>query len=213
MAWAEFVDVIYGTLVCVSTALGGSMGWAIGLVSLAIRMVLLPLTLHVACRGLATRAAMQRLEPEVLRIRAKYGKDQRRILEETARLYRRRGVTLADGRSLVASLLQFPIFIGLFSAIRRGLGVGGRFLWVKDISAPDLPLALICAGVTALGSWLGPQAPAWQRALTILLPALLTLFFLSRVAAGLSIYAAAQGVVGMAQAVVVRRRARQLRLA
>jgi len=29
MIWAAFVDLIYGVLVCVSTALGGSMGWPV----------------------------------------------------------------------------------------------------------------------------------------------------------------------------------------
>ena len=210
MIWAEFVDLIHAGLVCVSTALGGSMGWAIAVVSLVVRVVLLPLTLRLAYRGLETQAAMKRLEPELKRVRAKYKKDQRRVLEETARLYRKHGVRLADGRSLLGTIVQLPIFIGLFGAIRRGLGDGGCFLWVKNIAAPDLPLAAICAGVTALSASLAPGLSASQRAPMVLLPALLTLFFLSRLAAGLSVYALAQGLVGLGQAVLVRRRARQL---
>jgi membrane protein insertase Oxa1/YidC/SpoIIIJ len=75
---------------------------------------------------------------------------------------------------------------------------------------PDVPLAVICAVVTALSASLAPGLTASQRASMVLLPALLTLFFLSRLAAGLSIYALAQGLVGLGQAVLVRRRARQL---
>ena len=213
MVWAEFVDLVYGGLVCVSTALGGSMGWAIGLVSLAVRIVLLPLTLRVAYRGLETRAALKRLEPALARLRAKYKNDQRRLLEETARLYRENGVKVADGRSLAGMLIQAPIFLGLFGAIRRGLGAGGRFLWVRNIAGADLPLAAVCAAVTGLSASFATGVPASQRAPMIVLPALLTLFFLSRVAAGLSIYTLAQGLVGVGQAVLVRRRARQLHLA
>lgn len=212
VAWAEFVDLIYGALVCVSTALGGSMGWAIALVSLLVRVVLFPLTLRVAYRGLETRAALRRLEPALLRIRTKYKTDQRKVLEETARLYREHGVQVADGRTLLGTVAQLPIFLGLFGAIRRGLGAGGGFLWVKDIGVPDMPLAAICAAVTALSGWLAPELPASQRAPMVLVPGLLTLFFLSRLAAGLSIYALAQGLVGVGQAVLVRRRARQLQL-
>ena len=210
MVWAEFVDLIYAGLVCVSTAFGGSMGWAIAVVSLAVRLLLLPLTLHMAYRGLETQAALRRLEPELTRIRAKYKKDQRRVLEETARLYREHGVKLADGRSLFSAIVQLPIFLGLFGAISRGLGEGGRFLWVRNIAVPDLPLAAICAGVTALSASLAPHVPASQRGPMVVLPALLTLFVLSRLAAGLSIYTAAQGLVGVGQALLVRRRARQL---
>ena len=213
MVWAEFVDLIYAALVCVSTALGGSMGWAIAVVSLVVRVAVLPLTLRVAYRGLESRAALKRLEPELARVRTKYAKDQRMVLEETARLYRSNGVQPADGRSLLSTAVQLPIFIGLFGAIRRGLGEGGSFLWVRDIASADLPLAGICAGVTALSTFFAPELPSPQRVPMVVLSASLTLFFLARMAAGLSIYTLAQGLVGLGQVALVRRRARQIRLA
>jgi YidC/Oxa1 family membrane protein insertase len=211
MVWGQFVDVIHGALLCISTALGGSMGWAIAVLSLLVRVVLLPLTLRLAYRGLETQVALKRLEPELKRVRAKYKADQAKLLEETAKLYEKHGVKLADGRSLAGILVQLPIFIGLFGAIRRGLGSGGSFLWVKNIASPDLPLAGICAAVTALSAWLAPNVSASQRAPMVVLPALLTLFFLSRLAAGMSIYALSQGIVGVVQAVLVRRRSHQVR--
>jgi YidC/Oxa1 family membrane protein insertase len=213
MVWAQVVDLIYSALVCVSTALGGSMGWAIAVVSVVVRVALLPLTLRVAYRGLETRAVLKRLEPELARVRAQHASDQRKVLEETARLYRKHGVQVADGRGLLGTMVQLPIFMGLFGAIRRGLGQGGSFLWVKDIASPDLPLAAICAGVTALSTSLAPELPSSQRVPMVVLSASLTLFFLSRVASGLSIYTFAQGLVGLGQATLVRRRARQIQLA
>jgi membrane protein insertase Oxa1/YidC/SpoIIIJ len=72
MIWTELVDLIYGGLVCVSTALGGSMGWAIAVVSLAVRLGLLPLTLRIAYRGLEMQARLRRLAPELARIRARH---------------------------------------------------------------------------------------------------------------------------------------------
>ena len=213
MAWAQFVDLIYAFLVVVSTALGGSMGWAIAVVSLAVRVALLPLTLRAAYRGLELRAALKRLEPELKRIRARYKKDQAKLLEETGRLYQTHGVNLADGRGLFSMILQMPVFAGLFGAIQRGLGEGGSFLWIKNIAAPDLAMAASCAVLTALSSWFAPDVPASQRAPMVLLPAVLTLFVLSRLAAGLSIYAFAQGAVGLGQAVLVHRRARRFHAA
>lgn len=208
--WAEFVDVIYGTLLCLSTALGGSMGWAIAVVSLIARLALLPLTLHLAYRGLEVQAALKRLEPKLRRIREKHQTDQRRMLEETARLYRENGIRLADGRSLVGGIVQMPIFLGLLGAIRRGLADGGRFLWVRDLARPDALLACCCAAVMAWSSALIPGLSASQKVPAALVPAILTLLFLSRLAAGMSIYTLASGLVGVAQAVLVRRRAARL---
>lgn len=210
MAWAPFVDLVYALLVVVSTALGGSMGWAIALVSLAVRVALLPLTLRMAYRGLEARATLKRLEPELKRLRERHGKDPARLLEETTRVYQKHGVKIVDGRSLASTILQAPIVLGLFGAIQRGLGEGGSFLWIRNIAVPDLPLAATCALVTAASSWLAPDVPASQRVAITILPAVLTVLFLSRLAAGLSIYAFAQGVVGLGQAVLVRRRARHV---
>jgi YidC/Oxa1 family membrane protein insertase len=208
--WAEFVDLIYLALFCVSTAFGGSMGWAIAIVSLAGRLALLPLTLRLAYRGLETQAALNRLAPKLLRIREKHKGDQRRMLEETAALYRQRGIKVADGRSLVGVLVQMPVFLGLFGAIRKGLADGGRFLWVRDLGMPDPLLAFGCALVTAVASALAPNLSASQRVPAVALPALLTLIFLWRMAAGMSIYMLASGLVGVAQAVLVRRHAARM---
>lgn len=208
--WAEFVDLIYVTLFCVSTAFGGSMGWAIAVVSLVVRLALFPLTLRLAYRGLETQAALNRLAPRLRRIREKYKEDQRRMLEETATLYRQNGVRLADSRSLFGVIVQVPIFLGLLGAIRRGLADGGRFLWVKDLAMPDALLACGCAIVTAWSSALAPSLSASQRVPAVALPALLTLLFLSRMAAGMSIYTLASGFVGVGQAVLVRRRAARI---
>ncbi len=210
--WAEFVDLMYVTLFCVSTALGGSMGWAIAVVSLVARLVLFPLTLRLAYRGLEAQAALRRLEPKLRRIREKHKKDQRRVLEATASLYRENGIKLADGRSVLGAMVQAPVFLGLFGAIRRGVADGGRFLWVRDLAMPDALLVLCCAAVTAWSSALAPTLSASQRAPLVIVPALLTLLFLSRMAAGLSIYTLS-GLVGVAQAVLVRRRAAQILVA
>ena len=209
-AWVQFVDLIHALLVVVSTALGGSMGWAIAVVSLTVRVALLPLTLRAAYRGLETRAALKRLEPSLRRIRRRHEHDRASLLEETARLYEKHGAKLADARGSLGMILQLPVFAALSGAIQRGLGDGGSFLWIKSIAAPDLPLAATCALLTALSSWLAPEVSPSQRVPMVLLPALLTLLFLSRLAAGLSIYALAQGVVGLGQVVLVRRRARQV---
>ena len=205
--WTDFVDLVYMTLFSVSTALGGSMGWAIAVVSFVTRLVLLPITLRMAYRGLEVQAALSRLAPALKGIREKHKKDQHRIAQETAALYQANGIQLVDSGSLVGLALQAPIFLGLFEAIRRGLAAGGRFLWVRDLGVPDGLLALGCAVITAWSSALAPNLPESQRVPAIVLPALLTLVFLSRMAAGIGIYSLSSGLVGLGQAVLVRRRA------
>ncbi len=207
--WTDFVDLIYVALFTASTALGGSMGWAIAVVSLAARLLLFPLTLRLAYRGLETQRALRRLAPQLEALRARHKKDPRRLLEETSALYERHGVRIADGGALAGMAVQAPIFLGLFGAIQRGVANGGRFLWVKDLAAPDALLAGLCAIVAAWAAALAPNVAAAQRVPMIAIPALLTFVFLARVAAGISVYSLASGLVGVAQATLVRRRALQ----
>jgi len=208
--WDAFVDVLSALLVGVAGFFGGNLGLAIGLVSLTARLALLPLTLRLAYRSLETRAAIARVEPQVAKIRARYKGDPQRVLMETGKLYREHGINLVDGQALLGSLVQAPLFIGLFSAVRRGLGGAKRFLWIADLTKPDLLLASGCAVLTGLAVLLGPTPPSPNRSAAIVIPVVFTAVLLWRVAAGVAIYAFASGLVGVAQSVLVRRHAARL---
>jgi len=141
---------------------------------------------------------------------ARYKSDPSRVVEETTTLYRENGITLVDGGSVFGAVVQAPVVLGLFGAIRRGVATGGRFLWVADLARPDAGLACLCTIVTAGSAALGPTLSQAQRVPSVVVPAILTLLFLSRMAAGVSLYTLASGVVGLGQAMLVRRRAARL---
>jgi YidC/Oxa1 family membrane protein insertase len=208
--WTDFVDLLYAMLSSLSVAFGGNMGLAIATASFAFRLALLPLTLRLAYRSLAIQTALKKLAPQLSRIRKLYKDDPQRIWEETARLHKLHGIQLIDGRGFLSMLIQAPLFIGLFSAVRRGLSHASRFLWIKDLNKPDGLLALICASLVGLSAAITPSATEQHKAAMAVLPALLTLIFLWRIASGVGIYSFASGLVGLAQALMVRRRAARL---
>jgi YidC/Oxa1 family membrane protein insertase len=210
MLWTHFVDLVYTVLFGLAGAFGGNMGLAIGFLSLTFRLALLPLTLRMAYRSLEVQAALKKLQPQLSQIQKKYRDDPRRVLEETAKLHQRHGIKFLDGRSFLSLLVQAPLFFGLLAAVRRGLSSSGRFLWIRNLMTPDPLLACICAVVAGLSAVIASNAPEQQRALTFLLPAVLTLLFLWRLTAGVIIYSFASGVVGLIQSVLVRRRLEKL---
>jgi len=205
--WTGFVDVLYAILSSVSTAFGGNMGLAIAVVSFSVRMALLPWTLRFAYRSLATQAVLKKIAPQLKRIRQQYKNDPQRIWEEAARLHRQHGVKALDGGGFLSILIQAPLFIGLFSAVRRGLARACRFLWIDDLSKPDGILAFFCAVLIGLSTAITPTATDQHKTAMAVLPTILTLVFLWRVAAGVGIYSFASSLVGLAQAYMVRRRA------
>ena len=208
--WTNFVDLLYALLSSLSVAFGGNMGLAIAAVSFTFRIALLPFTLRLAYRSAATQAALKKLAPQLSRIRKIYKDDPQRVWEETAKLHKHHGIKLIDGRGFLGILIQAPLFIGLFSAVRRGLTHASRFLWIKDLNKPDGLLAFICASLIGLSAAVAPGTTEQHRAATAILPALLTLIFLWRIAAGVGIYSFASSLVGLAQAFMVRRRVAQI---
>ncbi|MFQ5879901.1 MAG: YidC/Oxa1 family membrane protein insertase [Dehalococcoidia bacterium] len=103
------------SLVVLSTLFLGNVGLAIILFTVLMRVATLPLTL----RQLRSTRALTVLQPRMQEIQKKY-KDPKRRSEETMKLYREAGVNPLG--CLWPMLIQFPIWIALFQALRQLLG-------------------------------------------------------------------------------------------
>jgi YidC/Oxa1 family membrane protein insertase len=163
--WTSFVDLIRAAIFGASHAFGGSIGGGVLLVSFAVRLGLLPWTLRLARRAMHQQQRLARLAPEIKRLQQKWAKDPARLMAATQALYKQNGIRLLDSSSFLGALAQWPLFAGLFSAVRRGLGTKLRFLWIEDLAAPNLALALLVAGASAAAASLTPQ-PAAQMSST-----------------------------------------------
>jgi YidC/Oxa1 family membrane protein insertase len=104
-----------------STALAGfyavipSYGLAIILLTLAVRLLLLPLSI----KQTKSMREMQAIQPEIKRLQAKHKGDRQKMNEELMALYKEHGVNPFGG--CLPLLMQFPVLIGLFYVIRDPL--------------------------------------------------------------------------------------------
>jgi YidC/Oxa1 family membrane protein insertase len=118
----------------------GNYGLAILLLSLVLKLVLVPLT----NKSFRSSLAMQRLQPKIEAIKEKYSGDQQRANQEIMDLYKKHNVSPLGG--CLPLLLQMPIFIALFGALRNAVELrGASFLWISDLTLPD---ALFSFGFT-----------------------------------------------------------------
>jgi YidC/Oxa1 family membrane protein insertase len=110
----------------------GSLGLAIALLTIIIRLVISPLTYTSYLSG----AKMKVLRPEIAKLREKYGNDQQQISVEQMKLFREAGVNPLGG--CIPALLQIPIFFALYSFFSSTITLRGQsFLWAHDLSASD----------------------------------------------------------------------------
>lgn len=141
-------------------------GVAIILLSLAVKILLWPLT-DIADRWQQDVNRIQaRLQPRIHEIRRQFRGEEAH--ERTLQAYREEGVhPLFTLKSLAGFAIQLPMFIAAFDMLADNFALSGtRFLWIADLSAPDrfvrLPFTL-----PLLGAHLN-LLPVLMSALTLL---------------------------------------------
>lgn len=203
--WTAFLEVFQVGLFGLTHFYGGQVGAAIVSFALLARLALLPLTVRMSLRARRHARLLASLQPELARVKARWADDPQRLVQHTLAVYQRRGVKPVDGGALKGSLLQAPVFVGLFHAVRGALEVGGPhpFLWVANLARPDLGIAAAAVALMGLGSLAGASdgQPGW----TLALPAAAAGIMALTMSAGFGLYLGATGVVGTLQGLLVRR--------
>jgi YidC/Oxa1 family membrane protein insertase len=121
---------IFATALAAIYGVVGDYGSSIILLTAAVRLVLLPLTI----KQTKSMRAMQKLGPEQRRLQQKHKGDRQKYNEEVMKLYKEQGVNPLGGCAPL--LLQFPVLIALYWVIRRPLE------YMQGISEWALPQAL-----------------------------------------------------------------------
>lgn len=197
--------------------LGISWSWAIVLLTVIIRIVLIPLT----WKQIKSMRAMQALQPHLKLLQEKY-KDDRELLNQKVMEFYRENKVSPFG-SCLPLLLQFPVFLGLYYMLRHQGSVNayidaGAFstvwhgqpvswLWIGDITKFDLWLLLAYMASQFASSWqMGRKSGGQQRVIAFVMPLVFGLFsFMYKWPAGLMLYWFTTNVWSVAQQFVAEK--------
>ena len=109
----------------------GNFGVSIIIVTILIKIMLLPLTLKQD----KSMKEMKKLQPELEKIKKDYAHDKQMLNIKTMELYKEHKVNPLGG--CLPLLLQLPILFALFGVLRNGIiPKDSSFLWMK-LSEPD----------------------------------------------------------------------------
>ncbi|NTU70503.1 MAG: YidC/Oxa1 family membrane protein insertase [Coriobacteriia bacterium] len=111
--WAQFQGLIFQALLYLE-GITNDWGMAIILLTLAIRMMLLPLT----WKQTKSMVEMQRVQPHLKALQEKYKDDKEKLQEETLKFYSENKVNPFGG--CLPLLLQFPVLIALYGVLGPG---------------------------------------------------------------------------------------------
>jgi YidC/Oxa1 family membrane protein insertase len=200
----------------------GSWGLSIILLTVVVRLLLLPLTL----KQFRSMQALQRLSPQIKALQAKYKDDKQRLNQEMMKFYQENKVN--PFASCLPLAAQMPIFLALFYLLRQHLriqicgtsahpcGEAARFMFIPDLTNTATGGVLIGLIVVYVASQLVSglvmtvSADKNQRRLMIAMP-LVFVTFIVRFPAGLILYWITTNLWTILQAYIVRRRVGPIR--
>lgn len=190
--WSKYIVYPLSWLITTTAeAMGNSYGLGIVIVTILIRLAILPLMI----KQTQNAKAMQVIQPEMQKLREKYSsKDaqtQQKMQQEMMQLFQKHNVNPLAG--CFPLLVQMPILIGFYQAIIRTEAISaGNFLWF-ELGSPDplFILPIVAAGTTFLQQKMmmangGAANPQMQMMLYIM--PIMILIFAINFPAALSLY-------------------------
>lgn len=220
----DVLQVLYGVV--------HDYGFAIILLTVAIRAILLPLTI----KQTKSMYELQRIQPKIKELQEKHKNDKEKLQEETLKFYQDNKVNPFGG--CLPMLLQMPIFFALFRMLGTAGETPGLFpqyiqtlsdsaaaaqsrFWMilPDITTsasqvysgeglaaalPYLVFVLLFGASTLVPQLLQPGAQAQQKQTAYIMSAMM-LFFGWSVSAGVVLYWVTQGLLGVIQQLIQTR--------
>ena len=221
--WFGVLAIVFVRALQVFHTVVPNYGWDIIVLTIAVRVATLPASIKAQRSALR----MQRLAPQVEKIRAKFKDDSTQLNREMMELYKRNHVNPLGG--CLPTAIQFPILYGLYEALLNSIELRHApfMLWIRDLSAPDclpiswlpkmpgidchgLPVVVLLMGAsTFLQQWMMPKAgDPNQQKMMMWMPIMFTVLFIA-LPAGLSLYYFASNVLGIIQQFFLNREFKQ----
>jgi YidC/Oxa1 family membrane protein insertase len=187
----------------------GNWGFAILLVTLAIRVLLFPL-MH---KSYASMKKMQKLAPKMNAIKDKYKKaktdaaQRNKMNQELMALYQAEGYNPMSG--CLPILLQLPILVAFYNVLSRSIELRHApfALWIKDLSAVDHTYVLLILMIVSMyvqQAMTPSTADPAQKRIFMAMP-LLWGFFLKDMPSGLVLYWLFSNVLTILQQMLINK--------
>ena len=186
-SWVEPLTRFFSLFLKMLYSVVPNYGVAIIILTIMVRVVTAPLTI----KQMRSMERMRALSPQLKKIKEEFSDDRQKQSEKTMALYKSEGVNPLGG--CLPMLLQFPVFIGLFYALRSTIQLRQApfFGWIDDLSVPEtlfeipgigLPirvLPLIMGATMVLQQKITPMQadPAQAKMMMTVMPVMMTVIF------------------------------------
>lgn len=180
----------------------GSFGLSIILLTILIKIVLLPFTLKQD----KSMKEMKKLQPKIDDLKKKYSSDPQLLNQKTMELYKEHKVNPAGG--CLPLLIQLPILWALFGVLRQeGVVPDEAFLWFSLVTPDPLFILPILNGVVSFvqQKLMGTNSNPQMKNMMYIFP-IMMIFISYKMPGGLQLYWLTSSVTGVIQQYFVMNR-------
>lgn len=155
----------------------GNWGASIIVLTIIVKSLLYPLS----AASFRSMAKMRKLQPEMARLKERYGDDRQQFSQAMMELYKKEGANPLGG--CLPIVLQMPVFLALYWTLMESVELRHApfILWIDDLSAMDPYFVLpILMGISMfVTQMLQPEPPdPIQAKVFKFMPIMFTFFFL-----------------------------------
>jgi YidC/Oxa1 family membrane protein insertase len=181
------LTVDYGFLWWIAQPLFGLLNWIHGLVGnwglaiILLTVIVKCLLYPLSAASFKSMAKMRKLQPEMQRLKERFGDDKQKFSQAMMDLYKKEGANPLGG--CLPMLLQMPVFLALYWTLMESVELRQApfALWIKDLSIMDpyFVLPILMGGSMFLTQMMQPEPPDPVQARVMkLMPVMFTFFFL-----------------------------------
>jgi len=201
-----FFGVLARPLVWIMKAFHGVVGnWGVAIILLTIlvRLCVLPLTMT----SMKSMKAMQKVQPQIQKLREKYKEDPMRLNQEMMAVMKQNGANPMGG--CLPMLIQIPVFFALYRVIGTSVDLYNSpfIFWITDLSSHDkfYVLPVLMAVFMFLQQKMTPSTmDPTQAKIMLFMPVVFSVFML-QVPSGLTLYMVVSGLFGIVQQYFIMR--------
>jgi YidC/Oxa1 family membrane protein insertase len=181
----------------------GNYGVAIILLTVCIKIIFWPLTQ----KSYSSMKGMQKLQPEMQKLREKFAKDKQRLNQEMMAFYKENRVNPLGG--CLPMVIQIPVFFALYKVLLGSIELRHApfMLWITDLSAKDpyYVTPLIMGATMFIQQKMTPtNMDPTQEKIMLMMPVVFTFLFLN-FPSGLVIYWLVNNLLTILQQYLIRR--------
>ena len=203
-----FFDLLAQPLFMVLTFFYGffkNYGVAIILLTTVIKLIFWPLT----NKSYTSMKSMQKLQPEMQKLRDKFKNDKERLNKEMMQLYKTHSVNPLGG--CLPMIVQIPVFFALYQVLLNSIALRHApfAFWLTDLSAKDpyyITPILMGASMFVQQKMTPTTADPMQAKIFMMMPIVFTFMFLN-FPSGLVIYWLVNNLLTILQQYFIHRRA------